>query len=1052
MGSKVRNTVILLVLLVLAAPAILRAQVTTSSISGHVFDPAGRLIPDAEVTLTNKLDASIRKASTDATGYYAFIGLAPSNYAISVGSPGFSELTQSSVSLAVNSDLDIDFRLVVGGPKTRIEVTAPVSSLQTDTADVGAVVDQNLIETLPLNARDFLQLALLVPGAFPSVEGSQLSANGENSMEVNGGREEYNNFLLDGADNNDPYVNGYVVEPAVDSVQEFKMVTSSYDAEYGRSAAGQVNVITRRGSNEFHATAYEYLRNKVLDARNYFDQVGFVKPPYIRNQFGVAVGGPIRKDKTFFFVNTDFFRQRLSVSQQSLVPTDDERAGKLGALGVTVVNPLTGVPYQNNTIPTGSISPIAMDILKLYPEPNLTGSVNNYLGQPVEPDNHVENTFRGDHQLSQKDELTLRYTMGIVNIFQPYPESVGQGNAVPGFGQYLDDHTHNAMAREQHTFGANATNSLLFAYNRFSRDFLPQNYQTNVGTLWGVNWLNLPSRDDGYPTINVTGFSQVGDNGSFPNLRHTNTYQIADTVTVIHGKNTFKFGVDLRKLQLNGHLDELVRGSLTFSGALSGSSLGDLLLGYPSFGLQAVANNPIRLRSMSSDFFIQDEWRLRQNLVLSLGGRYEFNSPATDPRNAMSELDLQTGQLVPVGTNGVTNSGFNPDYKNFAPRVGIAWHVAPSVVVRAGYGVFYDAGMFIIGSTAYFNPPQFTLSVFFPSAAGLLTLQNPFPSNAGYTPPASLSILSPKIITPYLQQWNVSTEGTLGKRGTFTLSYVGSAGSRMIRERDLNQPLLSPTGNQDNLQARRPYPQYSSIFDVETEGASNFNALEARFTGHVAPGVSLWGAYTFSHSIDDASAFLGDTADPNFPQNSHNLRAERGPSSFDMRQRFVTAFVLALPHGNRWTRNTEFQGIVTAESGQPFTPTLSQGNDNSNTGNSGQQAGSDRPNVKGTTHLSHPGPAEWFNTAAFSVAPANTYGNAGRNSLLGPGYSSFDISLLRRFTLPERATLTLEAQSFNLLNRPNFSLPSPFADQPSFGIISSASDPRELQFAARVSF
>ena len=1052
MGSKVRNTAILLVLLVLAAPAILRAQVTTSSISGHVFDPAGRLIPDAEVTLTNKLDASIRKASTDATGYYAFIGLAPSNYAISVGSPGFSELTQSSVSLAVNSDLDIDFRLVVGGPKTRIEVTAPVSSLQTDTADVGAVVDQNLIETLPLNARDFLQLALLVPGAFPSVEGSQLSANGENSMEVNGGREEYNNFLLDGADNNDPYVNGYVVEPAVDSVQEFKMVTSSYDAEYGRSAAGQVNVITRRGSNEFHATAYEYLRNKVLDARNYFDQVGFVKPPYIRNQFGVAVGGPIRKEKTFFFVNTDFFRQRLSVSQQSLVPTDDERAGKLGALGVTVVNPLTGVPYQNNTIPTGSISPIAMDILKLYPEPNLTGSVNNYLGQPVEPDNHVENTFRGDHQLSQKDELTLRYTMGIVNIFQPYPESVGQGNAVPGFGQYLDDHTHNAMAREQHTFGANATNSLLFAYNRFSRDFLPQNYQTNVGTLWGVNWLNLPSRDDGYPTINVTGFSQVGDNGSFPNLRHTNTYQIADTVTVIHGKNTFKFGVDLRKLQLNGHLDELVRGSLTFSGALSGSSLGDLLLGYPSFGLQAVANNPIRLRSMSSDFFIQDEWRLRQNLVLSLGGRYEFNSPATDPRNAMSELDLQTGQLVPVGTNGVTNSGFNPDYKNFAPRVGIAWHVAPSVVVRAGYGVFYDAGMFIIGSTAYFNPPQFTLSVFFPSAAGLLTLQNPFPSNAGYTPPASLSILSPKIITPYLQQWNVSTEGTLGKRGTFTLSYVGSAGSRMIRERDLNQPLLSPTGNQDNLQARRPYPQYSSIFDVETEGASNFNALEARFTGHVAPGVSLWGAYTFSHSIDDASAFLGDTADPNFPQNSHNLRAERGPSSFDMRQRFVTAFVLALPHGNRWTRNTEFQGIVTAESGQPFTPTLSQGNDNSNTGNSGQQAGSDRPNVKGTTHLSHPGPAEWFNTAAFSVAPANTYGNAGRNSLLGPGYSSFDISLLRRFTLPERATLTLEAQSFNLLNRPNFSLPSPFADQPSFGIISSASDPRELQFAARVSF
>jgi hypothetical protein len=360
--------------------------------------------------------------------------------------------------------------------------------------------------------------------------------------------------------------------------------------------------------------------------------------------------------------------------------------------------------------------------------------------------------------------------------------------------------------------------------------------------------------------------------------------------------------------------------------------------------------------------------------------------------------------------------------------------------------------MFIIGSAAYFNPPQFTLSVFFPSSAGLLTLQDPFPSNAGYTPPASLSALSPAIITPYLQQWNFTTEGSLGKRGTLTVSYVGSNGSRLIRERDLNQPLLSPTGSQANLQARRPYPQYSSIFYVESEGSSNFNALEVRFTGNVTPGISLWGAYTYSHSIDGASAFLGDTADPNFPQNSHDMAAERGPSSFDMRQRFVAAYVWTLPRGNRWTRNTEFQGIATAQSGQPFTTTLTPGNDNSNTGNTGQQSGSDRPNLVGNPHLSHPGASAWFNTAAFAIGPPNTYGDAGRNSLLGPGYASFDISLLRRFSLPERATLTIEAQSFNTLNHPNLSLPSSFADQSNFGVISSASDPRELQFAARLSF
>ena len=1033
------------------------AQVTSSSISGRVFDPSGRVIRQAQVTLEDQLHSFARTLITDEAGGYSFIGLAPAVYTIRAEAPGFDELKRLDVALEVDSALDLDFHLKVGGPKTQVEVGAPASTLQSETASVGAVIDQDFVATLPLNQRDFLQLAFLAPGVFPPVEGSQLSSNGSYSMEVNGGREESNNFLLDGVDNNDPYISGYVVEPPVDSVQEFKMVTSSYDAEYGRSGAGQINIITRRGTNDFHATAYEYLRNKVLDSRNYFDGAGFIKAPYIRNQFGAGAGGPLRKDKTFFFANTDFFRRREGASQQAVVPTVAERAGNLSALGTTIINPLTGLPMNPAAIP---ISPLSADILKLYPQPNLTGSVNNYLGQPVEPDDRTENSFRGDHQISPHDELTLRYSQGIVNLFQPYPEGVSTTGAVPGFGDYDSDHTHNAMIREQHSFGANAINSAVLGFNRFSRDFLPQNYNENVGQLWGVSWLNLPARDYGYPTISVTGFSQVGDDFAFPNLRHTNTYEAADSFTILHGRNTFSLGADIRKLQLNGHLDELARGSITFSGAITGSPLADLLLGYPTLGIQAQVNNSIRLRSMSYDTYIQDEWKVRQNLVVSLGGRYEFNSPATDPYNDMSELDLKTGQIVQVGTNGVSDSGISPDYKNFAPRVGIAWNIVPNFVLRAGYGDFYDAGMFIIGSTAYFNPPQFVLNVFFPSAAGLLTLNNPFPSNAGYTPPASLSVLSPKIITPYMQQWNLSAEQAIGKRGTLSLSYVGSTGSHLIRVSDLNQPSLSSTGSQDNLQSRRPYPQYSAIFDAETEGASNFNALEVHYKGQVAPGVSLWGAYTFSHSLDGQSAFLGDVADPNFPQNSHDVAAEHGPSSFDMRNRFVAAYVVSLPHNNRWTRNTDLQGIVTAESGQPFTPTLSPGDDNSNTGNSGQQAGSDRPNVIGNpnaavnpvTKARTRTTDEWFNTAAFAVAPPNTFGDAGRNSLIGPDYSSFDLSLSRRFTLHDRTTATFEAQSFNLLNHPSYSLPNPYADQTSFGTISSATDPRQLQFALRLAF
>ena len=1075
MGSRLRNTsiVVLVLLLLLARPGVLPGQVTAGSISGHVFDPAGRVIPDAQVKLTNKPDNSVRKVPTDATGRYSFIGLAPSDYIISISAPGFTQVTRSGLSLTVDTDLKLDFSLVVGGPRTRIEVSAPVPSLQTETADLGAVINQQLIETLPLNSRDFLQLSLLSPGVSPSVEGSQNSSYGSVSTEVNGGREEFNNFLLDGVDNNDPYVNRYAVEPAVDSVQEFKMDTSSYDAEYGRSAAGQVNVITRRGTNDFHATGYEYLRNKVLDARNYFDGAGFAKAPFIRNQFGAAVGGPIRKDKTFFFANTDFYRQRQWESDEAAVPTDDERGGNLGALAGPITNPLTGMPFQNNIVP---VSPIASDILKLYPECNypsypqcnLTGG-NNYLGQPSQPENHVQNTFRGDHQLSANDELTLRYSMGIVNRFEPFQGT--SADEVPGFGNSIDDHGHNALVREQHTFGAKAINSAFFGFNRFSRDFLVQNIQTNVGSLWGVSWLNVAPRDYGYPEISVPGFAQVGDSPNFPNLNHNNTYQAGDNYTLVRGKNTFKLGGEIRKLQLNGHLDEFARGSLSFFGGISGSSLSDLLLGYPSLGLQGQVNNPIRLRSTSHDIYFQDDWKLRSNLTLNLGGRYEFNSPATDPKNDMSELNLQTGQIVQVGTNGVTDSGFSSDYKNFAPRVGLAWSVAPNMVVRAGYGLYYDAGMFIVGSSAYFNPPQFTLSIYTPSATSLLTLQDPFASSAGFTPPAQLSALSPNIITPYMQQWNLTTEGGLGRRGTLTLSYVGTTGSHLIRVSDLNQPTLSPTGNQDNLQSRRPYPAYSSIGYIESEGSSNYNAFEAHFTGRVSSALSLWGSYTYSHSIDSQSAFLNDTADENFPQDSHDIAAERGPSSFDMRQHFVAAYIVTLPHGNRWTRNTEFQGIATAESGQPFTPMISTDNANTGDTNSPGQSGVNRPKVVGnpfksgtvaanSTCIAPSGPvhttAQWFNPCAFETGPPNTYGDAGRNSILGPGYGSFDISLLRRFALPERATLTFEVESFNLFNKPNFDLPQAFTDQPTSGQISSANqrgqNPRQLQLAARISF
>ncbi len=905
------------------------------------------------------------------------------------------------------------------------------------------MIDQRRIESLPLNRRDFLQLAMLTPGVSPSAQGSELSSRGAFSMSASGGREEFNNYLLDGIDNNDPYVNRYVVEPSVDAIQEFKIATSSYSAEYGRSAAGQVNVVTRSGSNQLELTGYEYFRNAALNARNAFDTAAEA-PPFNRNQFGFSVGGPILKNRTFGFANVDILRERRAVTTLSTVPTDAERAGNLSDLGVTIVDPFTGQPFQDNTIPSGRIDPIASKILNLFPHANRSGTVANYLYNAPFSEDQVQATFRVDERLSDTSTLTARYSYGRVKAADPYAEDP---SVVPGFGQTYTDPAHNAMLHYQRVFGNSAVSSTRFGFNRYSRDIVSANADTNVGQLWGVNWLNVPARDYGYPGVAVAGFSSLGDAATLPIRRQTTTYQVSQSVSLDRGRHLWKFGGEIRHEQLDGNLDLFTRGSLSFSGMISGSGLSDLLLGLPSFGMQAESDNALNLRTTAFAGYAQDEWRARQDLTVSFGVRYEYNTPASDPTNRMSTFDLATGTVVPVGTNGISASGIRPDRNNFAPRVGLAWSPRPGFVVRGGYGVYYDSGMFETASAMYFNPPQFTLQVFFPTEESLLTLANPFPTNGGYVPPASLSTLSPDIVTAFMQQWNVTVQRQLGSIGTVTVGYAGSHGNNLIRPRDLNQPRPGPGDPQDN----RPYPEYGSIFYIESAGHSTYNSLQTVFDRPLSHGWALSAVYTLSKSMDDASSFQGTTGDANFPQDSQNMAAQWGPSNFDIRQRFTASFIYQLPGTNVVTRNTELRGIVTLQSGAPFTPVLQF--DNSNTGNTGQQSGFDHPNLVGNPSLSNPTAAEWFNTAAFAIPAPYTFGNAGRNILRGPGYASVDLSLARRFPLGGGRNLAFEVQAFNLLNRVNYDLPQLYVDNPAtFGKIFSAKPPRQVQLALRVSF
>jgi hypothetical protein len=1006
------------------------AQITTVPLSGFVVDPSNRAVAGALVRVSDRSRGWVAETRSGESGLFRFAGLAPAEYLVTASADRFGDATMR-VQVEIGNAISLTISLPLQGVRQSVDVGAA----HDDSADLGTVLTESRIRGLPLNRRDFLQLALLSPGVLPAVQNSELSSRGGFAMHASGGREEFNQFLLDGVDNNDPYNNRYLSQPTVEAIQEFKIETNSYRAEYGRSAGAQINVVTRRGSNEWHGEAYEFLRNRVLDARNFFD--GAQTPQYVRNQYGVALGGPVKTGRTFFFANFSALAERRGLSKLSAVPTFAERAGNIGA---TVLDPFTRAPFPGNRIPASRISPVAPRILDLFPLPTFAGAGGNYRGQPVLRESSPQGSGRVDRRISSRDNLTLRYTYGAQDLFEPF---VQETTTVPGFGNFVRNTAHSALAEYLRTISPRVVNSLRLGFTRSYRQALQENYRTDAGALWNVPWLNLRPRDLGFPALNIAGYSTVGDATQLPIERYTNTYQLSDALSWSHGSHLWKFGADLRRQQANAILDYFARGSLSFSGALSGSGIGDLLLGLPSFALQAQFDNPQTMRTTQYGYYAQDDWKLLRRLTLSVGLRYEFDSPVTDPHDRMSTFDPATNRIVRVGTEGVSRSATRPDRNNFAPRVGIAWAANEWLTLRAGYGIYYDAGMFVINSSQYFNPPFFNVRVFFPTASSLLSLSNPFPTSGGVTPAPSPNAVSPDARTAYLQHWSFSAQYSVDARTSVQLAYAGSKGTDLIRSRDLNQPRPAP----GDIQSRRPVPSMGSIFFIETSGNSTYNSLQASLDRRIGGKLSVLAAYTFGKSIDDTSAFLGTKTDKNFPQDSMNYAAERARSSFDMRQRFTVAPVYKIP----MLHNTELRGIVTAQSGQPMTPVIRF--DNSNTGNAGGNFGLDRPNLLHSPQLDSASANLWFDTNAFAIAPRYRFGNAGRNVVTGPGLVNVDVSLVRTFRIREKLSISVHAEAFNLLNRTQLDEPERYADESStFGKIFSAKAPRQLQFALRMQF
>ena len=1037
------------------------AQTHLASIRGTVFDPTGAVIEGAPYRLIAEDTNRERVGTSGPGGHFSLAELEPGIYRLEFELTGYRR-SVSETTIAVNQQLQFDVVLELGAVTEQVQVVAPDLALDRDAGGLGTVLANDLIQSLPLDGRNFLELALLAPGTAPAAQGSAGAVRGDFTFSAGGGRDDANSFLLDGAYNIDSKLNTPAVRPPADAIAEFKVQTNGYDATFGRNAGGQVNVITKSGSNLLSGTAYGFFRAKELNARNFFAPASEPDPDYSRAQAGFTLGGPIARDRTFFFVDYEATRLSEGITRVTNVPTAAERRGDFSnSLLPKPINPFTGQPFPGDQIPAFFQHPVGAALAGLYPLPNRDVPFQNYVASPTLEDRIDHFDIKISHHANRASKLTGRYSFGDRRLFEPYG---GAGfSVVPGYGNNVPRRAQNLLVSETHVLSPRAINDVRVVFNRVLTGVFQENIGQSLNQQVGLPNLSDDPRTWGLTFTTVTGLSPLGDEFNNPQEGALTTIQFLDTVTWAGGRHLIKAGVDFRFTRQEGFRDVQSRGFLTFSDfGFTGNGLADMLLGLPVTTGGARLDNPQRLRTASYNAFIHDSIRVTPNLTVSAGLRYEINTPPVDVDDRANVYDPTAGSLVPVGTNGVPRGGYETDLNNVAPRIAAAWTPDGSgrTVVRGGYGIYYDQSALAPGEGLYFNEPFFDFDLFFPvpQAGFFLSLSDPFPSNFPFPLPPSALTFQRDLRTPYLHQWNAGIQQELGRGRTVEVAYVGSRGRNLIRGRDINQAEPSPSF--PNL---RPNPFFADIIAVESMARSTYDALQVQFQEQMPSG-SVMVSYTLADSQDNASGFFSSAGDPNFPQDSNNPEAELGPSAFHLRHRFALSFTYDLPFGSGhryassgW-QSALFGGwqaasVVSVQSGQPFTVALLSELDQSNTGRAALGFGSnDRPNVVGDPALSNPSQNGWFNTGAFELQPFGSFGNAGRNILEGPAFANVNIALVKHLPVSDQARLQLRLEAFNLFNRTNFGLPDNFFGSPTFGQILSAHAARRLQLGVRLLF
>ena len=1044
---------LLLAAAALLVPALASSQTPHGTIRGTALDQTGARLPKVQVVVTREETNETRETASDGEGRFAFAELVGGTYSIEARLAGFSTF-RTRAYLAVGQALWLEPQLVVTATAA---VTAGASNvaqaplLEQGSPAMATLIDRDQIANLPLDGRNFLELALLSPGTAPAPQGSASSVRGDFAFTTNGAREDFNNYVLDGVYNVDPKLKTPAVRPPVDGIQEFKVATSTYDASFGRNAAGQVNVLSRSGSNTLSGTAYEFLRNGALDSRNYFAPADAADPEYSRHQFGGSLGGPIARDRSFFFVDYEHTRLREGVTRVTNVPTLAERAGDFSqSMFARPVDPFTGQPLPGGQIPAFFIHPVGRAIAALYPAPNRSEPLANHVSSPTLRDDIHQFDGKLEHNLGPLARVSGRYSFSDRRLLEPF---AGAGfAAVPGFGNDVSRRGQN-LGLTFTLASRRAINDVRFGYNRVAIGVFAENPGTSNSSV-GLRSLATNPRDLGLSFITVAGYSPLGHEYNNPQESTSDTFQIADTATAVLGAHLLKVGGEWYGVRQSAYRDVQARGFLTFvSQGYTGNALADLLLGLPVLTGGARLDNPQNLRAHSWSLFANDDWRATRRLTMSAGIRYDYASPPVDKDDRANLYDAATGSVVRVGTGNMPRGGFVPDRNNVSPRIGAAYTVDDlgRWVVRGGYGTYYNLGALATSEGLFFNPPYFNLGVYFP-APGLppLTLADPFPASFPVFIPQSATAYQRDLRTPWMEHWNLNLQHQIGMRRAIEVAYVGSRGHDLISARDGNQP--APSASPVNL---RPNPLFADITLIESRATSRYHAAQVKYMQRFEEGLSYTASYTYGKSTDDASGFFTSTGDANFPQNSLDPGAERGRSSFDVRHRVSLALTYDLPFaGNAWTRDWQVQAVASLESGRPFTVAVHPDIEVSNTGRSNLGFGyNDRPNVTGDPALPAGDRDEtrWFDTAAFSMPAFGSFGNAGRNMLEGPGFRNLNLAVVKLVPLGE-AHLQLRFETFNLFNASNFNLPDSFLGSPTFGQILSAGSPRRIQLGVRALF